>query len=55
MQDVGDPLRRRQRLQDHKQREPHGIGEYRVLLRVGCGHINHPRLRPEGIQRLLAP
>jgi hypothetical protein len=49
------PLGRVERLEDDEQRESHGVGQQRLVLRVGAVGTVDDRLRQARLERLLAP
>lgn len=60
MQDEGEPLGGSQGLQDHQQRDAHGIGDEDLVLRIdGCeprdDRVGQPDVPVLVLQRILAP
>jgi hypothetical protein len=54
VEDVGEPLCRRQRLQHDEQREADGVGEQRLVLRVDAVCAVDDRVRQVCVEWLLA-
>jgi hypothetical protein len=55
VEDVGEPLRRRQGLEHDEQREADRVGEQRLVLGVAAVRGLDDRVRQVGLERLLAP
>nr|WP_245737701.1 hypothetical protein [Jiangella alba] len=55
VQDEREPLRRLQGVEDHQHRQPDGVGEQRLLLRVDPVYRADHRVREPDVQRLLPP
>jgi hypothetical protein len=54
VEDVGEPLCRRQRLEHDEQREADGLGEQRLMLRVDTVCAVDDRVRQVRVEWLLA-
>ena len=55
MQDEREPLGGLERLEDNEQREPDGVGQERLVLRVGAVGAVDDRLREAHVERFLTP